>query len=44
MEEKKPDKTLVLVLGVLSCLTVIGIIWGVPMINWALGTNWELWF
>ena len=33
-------KVLVLILGVLSCCTIIGIFWGMPMIGWALDRNW----
>jgi hypothetical protein len=32
----EPNKTLVLILGVLSCMTLIGFVWGLPMIAWAL--------
>lgn len=43
-EHRKPYwfRTLVLFLGVLSCLTLVGVIWGVPMIGWALDRDWEI--
>lgn len=38
---KEPSRTLVLVLGVISCLTIIGTLWGVPMIFTALNIEWD---
>ena len=33
-------KMFVIILGVISCLTLIGIIWGYPMIHYALTEEW----
>jgi len=35
-------RVLVLILGFVSCLTFIGILWGIPMIGWALGEQWTI--
>lgn len=32
-------RTLVLILGFISCLTIIGMIWGIPLMSYALDKN-----